>query len=293
MCDLATASYVATALGTAASYEGGQQSKSAMSKAQAAEAQRQSKFRTEASALFDQSLGAEGVDAKTAADAAAIKDREATATAAQSGGVSTPVASSYGNKSKVVSDESNVRSAAGSTAAGMESRAKAKLAGFADANQLNAIKNARMRLNQGNIAGNMAGSAAALGTEMDYASHAGDNWKNIGAGLSTAGTLTGLAAAAGVGATTAEELAKASIEKTGTAVGSSGEVIMSNGTGGYNAFNPKTGENLMGLSADKVNWGSFTKPAHLSYAKRPALFNMFTKAPQGYVAPSSGWFGGK
>lgn len=289
MCDLATASYVATALGTAASYEGGQQSKSAMSKAQAAEAQRQNKFRTEASALFDQSLGAEGVGARTASDAAAIKEREATATAAQSGGVSTPLTSSYGNKSKVVSDESNVRSAAGTAAAGMESKAKARLAGFADANQLNAIKNARMRLDQGNIAGKMAGSASALGAEMDYASHAGDKWKNIGAGLSTAGTLTGLAAAAGVGATTAEELAKAGISDAGQLTGANGNTLFASEGGGFTELNPTTG----GYDIYKGDFTNYVPKQNLAWANKPALFRAFGSAPQGYVAPSSGWFGGK
>jgi hypothetical protein len=292
MCDFATASYVATALGTAAAYEGGQQTKSAMSKVQQAESERQRKFRSQAAALFDESIGSEGVDATTNAEAAAVKAREQAAVNAQSGGVSAPISSSYGEKSNIVSDETKVRSTAGRTAAGMESKAKAKLAGFGDAAQLKGIKNAHMLQGQGVIAGNMAGSASASGAELDYAGHAGDSMKNLGAGLSTIGTLTGLAAASGVGATTAEDLAKESISKTGTAVGPNGETIMANGTGGYNLFDPRTGSYNMNVASNNVNWASVVDPSKLARANQPAILRPFMSAPtiKPAVTASSDWF---
>lgn len=289
MCDAATASYVAMAVGTAASYEGQQQAKSAMSKAQQAENERQKKMRSEADTLFNESLGTEGQDSTIKSEDKAVKDRQAAAAAAQAQGTGIDVGSAYGEKSQVVADESGVRKAAGKASAGMEAAAKAKLAGFGDAAQLNAIKNARMRLGQGIIAGNMAGSAAALAPELDYAGHAGDSMKNLASAAQMVSMLTGMYAASGAGATTAEELAKAQIAEKGTAVGANGELVMSNGTGGYNLFNPKTGVNNLGVAAKDVNWASVVPESHLAWANKPALFKAFSSAPEGYVAPAS-WF---
>lgn len=289
MCDLTTASYVATALGTAASYEGNQQTKSAMSKVQAAEAERQRNFRKEASSLFDQSLADQTVDAVNQADAKAVKARQDEALAAQAQGVATPAASSYGEKSKIVSDESNVRAAAGKAAAGMEGKAKAVMAGFGDATQQRGFKNARMLVDQGNIAQRMAGSASASGAELDYAQHAGDQWKNIGAGLNTIGTLTGLASAAGMGATTAEELAKGQIADKGLLTAADGTQIIPTGKT-FTMSGATTGVQT-GLKSGDIAWNNFVNPEHLKYANKPALFKIFGSAPQGYVAPSSSWFG--
>jgi len=289
MCDLTTASYVATALGTAASYEGNQQTKSAMSKVQAAEAERQRNFRKEASSLFDQSLGDQTAEAVNAADAKAVKARQDEALAAQAQGVATPTASSYGEKSKIVSDESNVRASAGKAAAGMEGKAKAVMAGFGDATQQRGFKNARMLVDQGTIANRMAGSASASGAELDYATHAGDQWKNIGAGLNTIGTLTGVASGMGVGASTAEDLAKAQIADKGLVTAADGTQLIPSG----NTFimSGATSGVKTGLKSADIAWDKFVDPKFVSYANKPALFKMFGSAPQGYVSPSSSWFG--
>ena len=288
MCDLTTASYVATALGTAASYEGNQQTKSAMSKVQAAEAERQRNFRKEASSLFDQSLGAQTVDAVNQADAKAVKARQDEALAAQAQGVSTPAASSYGEKSKIVSDESNVRAAAGKAAAGMEGKAKAVMAGFGDATQQRGFKNARMLMDQGTIANRMAGSASASGAELDYAQHAGDQWKNIGAGLSTVGTLTGLASAAGMGASTAEEIANKSVDASGFINSGDGSMSL-RPVGDGNYLHMQTNTILPGKD---IEWGNFVSTDQVSHFNKPALFKPFMSAPafKPMAAPAPSWF---
>lgn len=289
MCDAATASYVAMAMGTAATYEGQQQAKKAMGQAQAAENERQKKMRSEANTLFNESLGTEGQDNTVKSEDKAIKERQDAAAAAAAKGSGVDVGSSYGNKSSVVADESGVRSAAGKASAGMENAAKARLAGFGDAAQLNAIKNARMRLGQGILAGNMAGSAAALAPELDYAGHAGDSMKNLGAGLQTVSMLTGMYAASGAGATTGEELAKAQLESTGkdTLIGANGNELY---------YNPEGGGSWMEKDVVTGNYGNYTgdfgnyiPKEHLAWANKPALFKPFSSAPKGYVAPAS-WF---
>jgi hypothetical protein len=287
MCDLATASLVATGLGTAAQYEATQQSKSAMSKAQQAENERQAKMRKEAGTLFNESLGTEGAANVTKAEDKAIGEREAAAAGAIAKGTGVDAGSAYGEKSPIVATESGARSAAGKAAAGMEAAAKARLAGFGDAGQLNAIKNARMRLGQGVIANNMAGSASAHGAEMDYASHAGDSMKNLGAALSTVGMLTGMGAAAGVGATTAEELAGAQIAEGGTGeiIGADGNSLYGSATEGFTEYNPVSGT----YNPYTGDFSNYVSKAHLDWANKPAFMKLFGNAPAGYVAAPS-WF---
>lgn len=287
MCDLATASLVATGLGTAAQYEATQQSKSAMSKAQQAENERQAKMRKEAGTLFNESLGTEGAANVTKAEDKAIGEREAAAAAAISKGTGVDAGAAYGEKSPIVATESGARSAAGKAAAGMEAAAKARLAGFGDAGQLNAIKNARMRLGQGIIANNMAGSASAHGAEMDYASHAGDSMKNLGSALSTVGMLTGMGAAAGVGATTAEELAGAQIAEGGTGeiIGADGNSLYGSATEGFTEYNPVSGT----YNPYTGDFSNYVSKAHLDWANKPSFMKLFGNAPAGYVAAPS-WF---
>lgn len=287
MCDAATASYVAMAMGTAATYEGNQQAKKAMGSAQQAENERQKKMRGEANTLFNESLGTEGQDSTIRSENKAIQDRQDAAAAAQAQGTGIDVGSAYGDKSQVVADESGVRKAAGKASAGMEAAAKARLAGFGDANQLNAIKNARMRLGQGILANNMAGSASALAPEMDFAGHAGDSMKNLGAGLNTVSMLTGLYAASGAGATTAEELAKAQ-SGGGTITNAEGNTLYPTSDGGYNEWNATAGK----MTPYKGDFAAYVPKEHLAWANKPALFKPFSSAPQGYVAAPS-WFSPK
>jgi hypothetical protein len=265
MCDFATASLVATGLGTAAQAKAASQTRKAMNNVQAAESLRQKKMRDEADALFNESLGSETQANTIKAEDKAIADRQAAATAAQATGSAADIGSSYGNKSQVVADESRVRSASGKAASGMEAAAKAKLAGFGDAAQLNAIKNARMRMGQGIIAGNMAGSAAASGAELDFASRAGDNMKNIGSALSTIGTLSGMAAGAGVGAQTAEEAANAAADDMG----------FLNSLDGSNTLKPVGDGNYLHLQTNRLykgsdlDWSTFA-----TTNKGPAFMNL-------------------
>jgi hypothetical protein len=276
MCDFATASLIATGLGTAAQAKAASQTRKAMNNVQAAESLRQKKMRDEADALFNESLGSETQANTIKAEDKAIADRQAAATAAQATGSAADIGSSYGNKSQVVADESRVRSASGKAASSMEAAAKAKLAGFGDAAQLNAIKNARMRLGQGIIAGNMAGSAAASGAELDFASRAGDNMKNIGSALSTIGTLSGMAAGAGVGATTADELGnKAFNEGAGFLSASDGTKLYKAGENGFFEIGSK-GVNQ--LTPDKVNWTNYVPKSALTNANRPMFMQPFFKA---------------
>lgn len=287
MCELATASLIATGLGAAAQAKAASQTRKAMNNVQAAESLRQQKMREEANAMFNESLGSEGQANTIKSEDKAIADRQAAAAAAQGTGSAADIGSSYGNKSQVVSDESRVRGSAGKAASGMEAAAKAKLAGFGDAAQLNAIKNARMRLGQGIIAGNMAGSASASGAELDYAGHAGDNMKNIGSALSTIGTLTGMAAGSGVGATTADELGnRAFSEGAGFLSASDGTKLYKAGENGFFEIGSK-GVNQ--LTPDKVNWTNYVPKSHLDWANKPSYMKLFGNAPTGYVAAPS-WF---
>jgi hypothetical protein len=276
------------AMGTAANYEGNQQAKKAMGSAQQAENERQKKMRSEANTLFNESLGTEGQDSTIRSEDKAIKDRQDAAAAAQAQGTGIDVGSAYGDKSQVVADESGVRKAAGKASAGMEAAAKARLAGFGDANQLNAIKNARMRLGQGILANNMVGSAQALAPEMDYAGHAGDSMKNLGAGLNTVSMLTGMYAASGASATTAEELAKAKIGEAGSLTAADGSQLFPSEGGGFTELNPTTGE----YGIYKGDFTNYVPKEHLAWANKPALFKPFSSAPQGYVAAPS-WFSPK
>lgn len=289
MCDFATASLVATGLGTAAQAKAASQTRKAMNNVQAAESLRQKKMRDEADALFNESLGSETQANTIKAEDKAIADRQAAATAAQATGSAADIGSSYGNKSQVVADESRVRSASGKAASSMEAAAKAKLAGFGDAAQLNAIKNARMRLGQGIIAGNMAGSAAASGAELDFASRAGDNMKNIGSALSTIGTLSGMAAGAGVGSTTAEELANARLAQSGGVLGTDGSVLTGTGSGATGIFNPKTGAWTQIKDVPNIDYSNWVPKSNLDWANKPAYMKLFGSAPTGYVAAPS-WF---
>ncbi|CAB4138855.1 hypothetical protein UFOVP341_38 [uncultured Caudovirales phage] len=289
MCDLATASLIATGLGTAAQAKAASQTRKAMNNVQAAESLRQKKMREEANAMFNESLGSEGQANTIKAEDKAIADRQAAAAAAQGTGSAADIGSSYDNKSQVVADESRVRGSAGKAASGMEAAAKAKLAGFGDAAQLNAIKNARMRLGQGIIAGNMAGSAAASGAELDFASHAGDNMKNIGSALSTIGTLTGMAAGAGVGSTTAEELANAEVASKGGLLGSDGTVLTGSSGGATGVFNPKTGAWNAVKDVKNIDFKNWVNQSHLDWANKPSYMKLFGNAPTGYVAAPS-WF---
>jgi hypothetical protein len=283
MCDFATASLIATGLGTAAQAKAASQTRKAMNNVQAAESLRQKQMRDEANALFNESLGSETQANTIKAEDKAIADRQAAATAAQATGSAADIGSSYGNKSQVVADESRVRSASGKAASSMEAAAKAKLAGFGDAAQLNAIKNARMRLGQGIIAGNMAGSAAASGAELDFASRAGDNMKNIGSALSTIGTLSGMAAGAGVGATTADELGnKAFSEGAGFLSASDGTKLYKAGENGFFEIGSK-GVNQ--LTPDKVNWTNYVPQSALTNANRPMFLKPFFAANPNWWNP--------
>lgn len=287
MCDLATASLIATGLGTAAQAKAASQTRKAMNNVQAAESLRQKKMRDEANAMFNESLGSEGQANTIKAEDKAIADRQAAAAAAQGTGSAADIGSSYGNKSQIVADESRVRGSAGKAASGLEAAAKAKLAGFGDAAQLNAIKNARMRLGQGIIAGNMAGSAAASGAELDFASHAGDNMKNIGSALSTIGTLTGMAAGAGVGSTTAEELGSQALSQSPYLTASDGTKLYKAGENGFFEIGAKGVSQI--TSPDKVNWTNYIPKSHLDWANKPSYAKLFGTAPAGYVAAPS-WF---
>ena len=290
MCDLATASLVATGLGTAAQIQGQQQAKRDMGKAQEAENARQKKLRGEASALFNESLGSEGQANTIKAEDKAIQERQGAAAAAQAGGIKADVGSSYGNKSEIVADESKVRNTVAKNSAGIEAAAKAKLAGFGDAGQLNAIKNARMRLGQGIIAGNMAGSAAALAPELDFSSHAGDSMKNIGAGLQTAGMLSGMAASSGVGSLADQEaFANANLDEAGFINSGDGSMTL-RPIGDGNYLHMQTNQIISGKDID---WSHYATNAQVNWANKPFYMKLFGEAPAWKApAPSASvdWF---
>lgn len=219
MCEPTTIAIAATAAGTAASIAGQKKAQRAMGEAQAAENMRQAKLREEANAIFAGSLNENTAKKRSEVEAKA----EAGRNEAYKGDIGSvkraEVGSAYGSETpQIVSGESAARGKAGKMSSLIDSRNKAALAGFGDATQAMAVKNARARTNVGTTADFMRGSASAHGAEMDYASHKGDQLKTIGDILTKIGMVAGgYAAAAGAGAGLGEfaELGSEGVTKAG------------------------------------------------------------------------------
>lgn len=201
MCEPTTIAIAATAAGTAASIAGQKKAQRAMGNVQAAENMRQAKLREEANAIFAQSLNQNTAKNRSEVEAKAQAGR----TEAYKGDIGSvkraEVGSAYGSEApQVVSGESAARGQAGKMSSVIDSKNKAALASFGDATQTMAVKNARARTNVGTTADFMRGSASAMGAEMDYASHKGDQLKTIGDILSKVGMVAGGYAAASAAA---------------------------------------------------------------------------------------------
>jgi hypothetical protein len=280
MCDAATISLVATTAGTAASIAGQKKAQRAMGEAQAAENIRQGKLRDEANALFASSLSSNTAKSRSEAEATATAKRKEAYKGDLASVKRAEVGSAYGSETpKVVADESAARGEAGKMGSVIDSQNKAALAGFGDVTQGLAVKNARARSEIGTTADFMRGSASALGAEMDYASTKGDKLKTIGDILSKIGMVTGVYAATGAGATTAEELGKAGIEKGGTLTGADGAKLYKAPDGaGFFEINPSTGAKQI-TDVSKVNWGNYVPKEQLSWANKPAFLKPFSQAP--------------
>jgi hypothetical protein len=282
MCDAATISLVATTAGTAASVAGQKKAQRAMGEAQAAENMRQSKLRDEANATFAQSLSANSKKGRSDAELNASNKRKEAYTADLAAGKKAEVASSYGTETpKIVADESAARGAAGKMGSVIDARNKATLAGFGDATQGMAVKNARARSDIGTTADFMRGSSSALGAEMDYASHAGDKLNTIGDILSKIGMVTGVAAAAGSFATSAKDLAGAKVAESGGLLGADKTTILT-GTkdaGATGVFSLKTGQWTPIAEVKDMNWGNFVPEEQLTWANKPAFLKPFATAP--------------
>lgn len=165
-----------------------------------AEKLRQDKYKSEAKALFDQSLGESGADRANANIGDAVAKRDAATDAAVQETVSSSVGSTGGATSKTVSDETSTRTSAGKGVASIYARNKNPMNAYNDVNVLDAIRNGRYLQEQGVIAKNMAGSAGVLPLEMEAAKEKGGNLRGIGSILTTAGSLVGMGAASGMGA---------------------------------------------------------------------------------------------
>jgi len=271
MCDIASVAIIATAASVAAQAKAQKQVREAQRRAQQAELERQRVMREQASALFNESLASEGKDATIKAEDEAIAKRQGDVAEVQETAPTTDIGSSYGNQSQIVSDESRVRTAAGKAAANLDANAKAKLAAFGDAGQLKAIKNARASLDQGIIARNQAGSAAAFDVEMASAGQAGDRMKNIGAALSSVGGLAGMAAGSGWGNKTAEQVANASLDSSG----------FINSLDGADSLRPVGDGNYLHMQTNRIipgsdlNWNHFAAP---QVNNNPAVFKPFQAA---------------
>lgn len=197
MCEATTIALAATAAGTAASVAGQKKAQRAMGQAQAAENMRQSKLRDEANAIFAQSLNSNTAKSRSEAEASAAAKRNEAYKGDLASVKRAEVGSAYGSETpQIVKSESGARGAATSKGSVMDARNKAALASFGDATQAMAVKNARARTDVGTTADFMRGSASALGAEMDYASHKGDQLKTIGDILSKVGMVAGMYAAA-------------------------------------------------------------------------------------------------
>jgi len=197
MCEPTTIAIAASAAGTAASIAGQKKAQRAMGSAQAAENIRQGALRDEANAIFSESLSSNSAKNRVAAETGAAAKRDAAYTADLAGGKRAEVASSYGAEApQVVADESAARGAAGKMGSAIDARNKAVLAGFGDATNATAVKNARARVNTGVVGDFMKGSSSAHGVEMDYASHRGDSLKTVGDILQKIGMVAGGYAAA-------------------------------------------------------------------------------------------------
>lgn len=251
-----------------------------MGEAQAAENTRQGKMREDANAIFSESLSSNSAKKRVAAEGDAAIKREAAYNADLAGGKKAEVASSYGSEApQVVADESAARGAAGKMGSVIDAKNKAILAGFGDVTNATAVKNARSGVDTGVVSNFMKGSASAHGAEMDYASHAGDKLNTIGDILSKIGMVTGVYAATGAGATTAEQMGKEGIEKSGSLVGSDGATLYKAPSGqGFFEINPTTGAKQI-TDVSKVNWGNYVPSEQLSWANKPAFLKPFSTAP--------------
>jgi hypothetical protein len=268
MCDIASVAILATGLSVAAQAKAQKQVKEAQRRAQQAELERQRVMREQASQLFNQSLASEGKEATIKAEDEAIAKRQADVAEVQESAPSTDIGSSYGNESKIVADESRVRTSAGKAAANLDANAKAKLAAFGDAAQLKAIKNARASTDLGIVARNQAGSAAAFEAEMAQAGQAGDRMRNIGSALSTIGGLTGMAAGAGWGNKTAEQVANSSLDNAG----------FINSLDGADSLRPVGDGNYLHMQTNKIIPGSEINWNHFGSAQTnttPAVYKPF------------------
>jgi hypothetical protein len=205
MCELTTATLAATSLGltaagTAAQYAGNQKAKKAADAVAHAEKLRQDKFKAEAKALFDSSLGESGADVANKNIGDAVAKRDAATDAAVQEVAPSSVASTGNATSKTVSDETATRTAAGSKVASIYSKNKNPLSATNDVNILDAIRNGRYLQDQGRIANFMSGSAGVVPIELEAAKEKGAGLKALGQGLNTAGSLVGMGAASGMGA---------------------------------------------------------------------------------------------
>lgn len=205
MCEVTTATLAMTSLGltaagTAAQAAGNKKSKKAMDAAAYAEKLRQDKYKAEAKATFDNSLGESGADVANKNIGDAVAKRDAATDAAVQENVSSPVGSTGGATSKTVSDETATRTSAGKGVASIYSKNKNPMNAYNDVGVLDAIRNGRYLQEQGVIAKNMAGSAGVLPIEMEAAKGKGDNLRGIGSILSTTGSLVGMGAGMGAGA---------------------------------------------------------------------------------------------
>ena len=221
MCEVTTATLAMTSLGltaagTAAQAAGANKAKKAMNAAAYAEKLRQDKYKGEAKALFDESLGKSGADVANENIGDAVAKRDAATDAAVQENVSSSVGSTGGATSKTVSDETATRTEAGKGVASIYSKNKNPMNAYNDVGVLDAIRNGRYLQGQGVIAKNMAGSAGVLPIEMEAAKEKGGNLRGIGSILSTTGSLVGMGAASGMGLT-GDAAAKAAAEAAAVA----------------------------------------------------------------------------
>jgi hypothetical protein len=217
MCELTTATLAATSLGltaagTAAQYAGAQKAKKAADAVAHAEKLRQEKFRGEAKALFDESLGKSGADVANENIGDAVAKRDAATDVATQEAVPTSVGSTGGATSKTVADETSTRTSAGRKTASIYSKNKNPLSATNDVNIIDAIRNGRYLQDQGRIANFMAGSAGIVPIEMEAAKEKGAGLRGLGQGLNTAGSLVGMGAGMGMGAA-GDAAAKAAAEQ--------------------------------------------------------------------------------
>lgn len=187
-----------SAAGAGASIAASEQSKKAIQSVRNAEIERQKGYQSDAQALLQKNIKESDVTAAQADMAGGDTTRQNAYQQAQGQTMGAPLESQSGGNRMVkgeatrASDFSNAWTKIGNTT-------RAKLGGYAEWGTQQAGRTQRGNMAMAAISRNARGSADVLPIEAEQASHKGDKLAAVGQGLGIAGSVAGMAGAAGYG----------------------------------------------------------------------------------------------